>query len=308
MDTIESMKTFLQVNESGSFTKAAERLETSSANVSRAISALEQHLSTRLLHRTTRRIALTEAGQRYLLRCEQILANVEEAEAEARDAQMNPVGRLRLHAMPALANKYLVKAVSAYRELYPAVSFDITLANRIPELIEEGIDVSIIMAPQLPDSSLIAKVIGQTYSILCASPVYLAEHGMPTNPADLEQHQGIKMASSVLPLDYWELTSAIGDASVDIKNSPFQVNVGSTVKQAIMHGMGIGMIPIFSVVDELASGSLIRVLPDYRGTLFNVYALYPSRAYLDAKTSSWVDFLSLHLPDELASDSERLTE
>lgn len=308
MDTIESMKTFLQVNESGSFTKAAERLETSSANVSRAISALEQHLSTRLLHRTTRRIALTEAGQRYMLRCEQILANVEEAEAEARDAQMNPVGRLRLHAMPALANKYLVKAVSAYRELYPAVSFDITLANRIPELIEEGIDVSIIMAPQLPDSSLIAKVIGQTYSILCASPAYLAEHGMPTNPADLEQHQGIKMASSVLPLDYWELTSAIGDASVDIKNSPFQVNVGSTVKQAIMHDMGIGMIPIFSVVDELASGSLIRVLPDYRGTLFNVYALYPSRAYLDAKTSSWVDFLSLHLPDELASDSERLTE
>lgn len=308
MNTIESMKTFMQVIESGSFTKAAERLETSSANVSRAISALEQHLSTRLLHRTTRRIALTEAGQRYLLRCEQILANVEEAEAEARDAQMNPVGRLRLHVMPALANKYIVSALSSYRQLYPAVTFEMTLANRIPDLIEEGIDVSVIMAPQLPDSSLIAKVIGQTYSILCVSPDYVAEHGMPITTAEVEEHQCIKMASTVLPLDYWELTSADGDATIDIRNSPFQVNVSSTVKQAIMHGMGIGMIPIFNVVDELASGTLIRVLPEYRGTLFNVYALYPSRAYLDAKTSSWVDFLSLHLPDELARDCERETE
>ncbi|WP_417499686.1 LysR family transcriptional regulator [Methylophaga sp.] len=304
MDTIDSMKTFLQVIESGSFTKAAERLETSSANVSRAISALEQHLSTRLLHRTTRRIALTEAGQRYLLRCEQILANVEEAEAEARDAQMNPVGRLRLHTMPALANKYIVKAVTAYRELYPAVSFDITLANRIPDLIEEGIDVSIIMAPQLSDSSLISKIIGQTYSILCVSPDYLAEYGMPTTPTEVEAHQCIKMASTVLPLDHWEMTSDHGDAIIEIKNSPFQVNVSSTVKEAILHGMGIGMVPIFNVTNELASGSLIRVLPNYRGTLFNVYALYPSRAYLDAKTSSWVDFLRDNLPDALARDCE----
>ncbi|HEC73802.1 MAG TPA: LysR family transcriptional regulator [Methylophaga aminisulfidivorans] len=307
MNTLDAMHTFLQVVQSGSFTRAAEKLESSGANVSRAVSALEKHLGTRLLHRTTRQIALTEAGKRYVIRCEEILSSVDEAEAEARHAQITPVGRLRIHVMPALANHYIVKAIAAYRQLYPMVSFEMTLANRIPDLIEEGFDVSIVMAHQLPDSSLISKPIGQTYSVLCASPDYLEQHGIPTEPKQLEQHECLSMQSTVLPLDYWELESDFDQHIVNLTHSPFTVNVGSTLREAIINSLGIGMIPLFSVHDDLHEGRLVRVLPDYRAKTFTVHALYPSKTYIDAKTTTWITFLSEYLPQRLAEDTTMLS-
>ena len=300
MDTLESMRIFMHVVESGSFTNAADRLHTNTTYISRAIANLENHLSTRLLHRTTRRIALTEAGQRYLLRCEQILSYIEEAEAEASDAHSHPVGKLRLHAMPGLARHYIVEAIANYRQQNTMVNFELTLANRIPDLIEEGYDVSIIMAPSLPDSSLISKRIGRTYSILCTSPAYAEKHGLPQTPAELADHDCLRIDSTVLPLEDWELEGPSGSETVRISQSPFQVNVGDTLRESIRLGMGIGMIPIFTAVNGLIDGSLIRVLPDYKAQSFNVYALYPSRMYLDAKTRTWVDFLSETIPQKLA--------
>ena len=147
MDILFNMRAFVSVAETGSFTAAAQRLDLTTAYVSRAVAKLEAHLQTRLLHRTTRRIALTEAGQRYLMRAQQILAYIEEAEAEAGDAHARPSGTLKVHAMTGIGQHYLIKAISQYCETYPEVGFDLTLANRITDILDEGYDISVVIAP-----------------------------------------------------------------------------------------------------------------------------------------------------------------
>ena len=165
MDTLQNMRAFSCVAEAGSFTAAAVQLDTTTANVSRAVSNLEAHLQTRLLNRTTRRIALTEAGKRYLLRCEQILAYVEEAEAEASDAHARPAGQLKVHTMTGIGQHFVIDAIARYRKTHPDVTFDLTMANRVPDLLDEGYDVSIVLARELPDSGFVSQRLGMTYSI-----------------------------------------------------------------------------------------------------------------------------------------------
>jgi DNA-binding transcriptional LysR family regulator len=179
MDTLQNMRVFVRVVEEGSFTAAAQHLNTTTAYASRAISDLEAHLHTRLLNRTTRGIALTEAGERYLQRCEQILAYVEEAEAEASDAHARPSGKLKVHAMTSFGQHYVVPAVSDYHERYPEVHVELTLAQRIPDLLDEGYDVSLVLAESLPDSGLVSQRLGSGFSITCAAPAYLERHGVP---------------------------------------------------------------------------------------------------------------------------------
>lgn len=195
MDILFNMRAFVSVAETGSFTAAAQRLDLTTAYVSRAVAKLEAHLQTRLLHRTTRRIALTEAGQRYLMRAQQILAYIEEAEAEAGDAHARPSGTLKVHAMTGIGQHYLIKAISQYCETYPEVGFDLTLANRITDILDEGYDISVVIAPELPDSGFVSKCIGQTYSILCASPGYIAAHGFPKLPAELSAHRCLRLVN-----------------------------------------------------------------------------------------------------------------
>ena len=195
MDTLQTMRAFVCVAETGSFTAAAQQLGTTTAYVSRAVANLETHLRARLLNRTTRRIALTEAGQRYLLRCEQILAYVEEAEAEAGDAHARPAGRLRVHSMTGIGQHYVIRAIAGYRQQHPEVSFELTMANRVPDLLDEGFDVAIVVATELPDSGLVSQRIGETYSILCASPSYIEARGAPRTPSDLVNHDCLRLVS-----------------------------------------------------------------------------------------------------------------
>ena len=180
MDILFNMRAFVSVAETGSFTAAAQRLDLTTAYVSRAVAKLEAHLQTRLLHRTTRRIALTEAGQRYLMRAQQILAYIEEAEAEAGDAHARPSGTLKVHAMTGIGQHYVIRAIAGYRQQYRDVTFDLPMANRVPDLLDEGFDVAIVVASELPDSGFISQRIGETYSILCASPEYLRLNGTPS--------------------------------------------------------------------------------------------------------------------------------
>ena len=155
MDTLQNMRVFVRVVEAGSFTGAAQHLNTTTAYASRAVSDLEAHLRTRLLNRTTRRIALTEAGERYLQRCEQILAYVDQAEAEAGDAHARPSGKLKVHAMTSFGQHYVVPAVGRYQQQYPDVHVELTLAQRMPDLLDEGYDVSVVLASDLPVSGLV---------------------------------------------------------------------------------------------------------------------------------------------------------
>ena len=196
MNVFQAMHFFVVVAQSGSFTAAAEILDTTTTNVSRAITSLEARLKTRLMNRTTRRLALTSAGVLYLQRCERILDDVREAEEEAGTAQTLPEGRLKIHAMSSVGNHYVIDAIAKYREIHPSVMFDLTLTNRLPDLLEEGYDMSIVLARDLPDSGFVAQRLGITYSILCASPGYLNKRGHPDHPRDLIKHDCLRVVGN----------------------------------------------------------------------------------------------------------------
>ncbi|OJT49261.1 LysR family transcriptional regulator [Pseudomonas moraviensis] len=304
MDVFQSMRFFVAVAQSGSFTAAADLLDTTTTNVSKAVSALEARLHTRLINRTTRRLALTEAGVRYLQRCERILDDVREADEEAGIAQTLPVGRLKIHAMSAIGNHYVIEAIARYREIHPTVMFDLTLTNRVPDLLEEGNDMSIVLGRELPDSGFVAQRLGITYSILCASPAYIAKRGMPISPSHLGEHECLRIVNTVMPVENWTFEGPSGAQTITIATSPLHLNTADGMTIAIRKGMGVGIQPIASAVDGLREGSLVRVLPEYRLEELNLYAIYPSRKFVDAKTKTWVDFLKQSIPELLASDEK----
>lgn len=306
MDILFNMRAFVCVAETGSFTAAAARLDLTTSYVSRAVATLEAHLRTRLLHRTTRRIALTEAGQRYLMRCEQILAYIEEAEAEASDAHARPAGTLKVHAMTGIGQHYLIEAAAGYNDKYPDVSFDLTLANRTTDILDEGYDISVVIARELPDSGFISKQLGKTYSVLCASPSYIEKHGAVRLPADLAKHRCLRLVNSVMSLDKWLLDGPDGQELVTVNQTPFQVNTADAMSVALKAGMGIGVMPIYAALQSLQDGSLVRVLPNHSLFPLGVYALYPSRQYLDAKIRTWVEFLRDYMPQRLEADEQSL--
>ncbi|GLU32650.1 LysR family transcriptional regulator [Trinickia caryophylli] len=308
MDTLQNMRVFMRVVESGSFTAAAQHLNTTTAYASRAVSDLEAHLHTRLLNRTTRRIALTEAGERYLQRCEQILAYVEEAEAEASDAHARPSGKLRMHAMASFGGHYVVPAIGRYRQRYPEVSVDLTLAQRIPDLLDEGYDVSVVLGYHLPDSGLVSQRLGSLFSIVCASPAYLEKHGVPKTPSDLTQHICLRMVTPGSTFDKWSFDGPHGIETFALPGSPFQVNGAEAMAIAVREGMGIAVLPTYTAMRWLRNGDLVWVMPEYTSQPMNIYALYSSREYLDAKIRTWVDFLREEVPQTLAAEQAALRQ
>ena len=306
MDTLQNMRVFVRVVEAGSFTGAAQQLNTTTAYASRAVSDLEAHLRTRLLNRTTRRIALTEAGERYLQRCEQILAYVDEAEAEAGHAQAQPAGKLKIHAMTSFGQHYVVPAVGAYQQLYPDVSVELTLAQRMPDLLDEGYDVALVLATDLPDSGFVSQRIASAFSIACAAPAYLERRGVPKTPADLADHTCLQLVTPVFPTAQWHFSGPDGEQTINLGPATFQVNVAEAMAVSVREGMGIGLLPIYSAIGGLRSGELVWILPEYKSQEMNVYAMYPSRQYLDAKIRTWVELLRERLPVTLASDQTEL--
>jgi DNA-binding transcriptional LysR family regulator len=308
MDTLQNMRVFSRVVEAGSFTAAAHQLNTTTAYASRAVSDLEAHLRTRLLNRTTRRIALTEAGERYLQRCEQILAYVDQAEAEAGDAHAKPSGKLKMHAWTGIGQHYIVPMISRYQMLHPSVQIELTLASRVPDLLDEGFDVSIVLGSELPDSGLIAQRLGSVFTIACASPGYIEEHGAPHLLSDLAQHTCLQLVTPAFPPNKWTFDGPNGQETINLGATPFTVNVAEAMAIAISAGMGVGVLSTSSALPGLRAGTLVRVLPEYTMELFTVFALYPSRQYLDAKIRTWVEFLRSELPGALEADEKSLQE
>jgi len=308
MDTLQNMRVFVRVVEAGSFTGAAQHMNTTTAYASRAVSDLEAHLRTRLLNRTTRRIALTEAGERYLQRCEQILAYVDQAEAEAGNAHAHPSGKLKVHAMTSFGQHYVVPAVSRYQQINPEVQVELTLAQRMPDLLEEGYDVALVLAQNLSDSGFVSQRLASTFSIVCASPAWLERHGVPQTLMDLQKHTCLRMVTPIFPSSQWQFDGPNGEETVQLGPMSFQVNVAEAMAGAVRESMGIGLLPVHSAIGGLASGELVWILPEYRAQQMNVYAMYPSRQYLDAKIRTWVELLREEMPVMLASEQERLKE
>ncbi|WP_158940158.1 LysR family transcriptional regulator [Burkholderia sp. S171] len=307
MDTLEMMRVFVRIAEEGSFTGAAQRMNLSTASASRLVSHLEAHLRTRLLHRSTRRVALTEAGQRYRERCERILAYVEEAEAEASNAHVIPSGRLRVHATTSFGQTYMVPAIVCYQERNSAVTVELTLSQHLPDLLDEGYDVSIqLSSTQLPDSGLVSHRLGDVHNVLCAAPSYLRDHGTPRTAQELEGQACLQIVSPAFPRDRWHLDGPRGRETVELQPSAFQVNVIDALRAALSAGVGIGALPAATALDAFRTGALIRVLPEYRLQKLTVYALYASRQYLDAKIRTFIEFLREFIPQALVDDDAAL--
>jgi DNA-binding transcriptional LysR family regulator len=302
MDTLQSMRVFSRVVEAGSFTIAAQKLNTTTAQTSRSVADLEAHLRTRLLHRTTRKIALTDAGQRYLERCQQILHDIGQAEGEARDAQENPRGKLRVHSMTSFGIRYLMPLIARYGERFPEVNIDLTLLQRVPDLLEDGFDVSLVLAKELANSNHVSQRIGSSFSVACASPDYIAQRGVPGRPAELDGHACVQLVTPLGASDMWVFNGDGGSEKYNLNGNTFRVNIPEALAAGVAAGMGVGVLPISAIGGLLASGRLVRVLPEYKLDELNIYAIYPSRQYLDAKIRTWIGFLRDELPAALAMD------
>lgn len=300
IDLLHCMQAFVRVAESGSFCRAAQQLEISSPTVSRQVAALEEQLRARLLQRTTRSLALTEAGQRYLKRCKTIFAELESAAAEASSAQSRAVGCLRLHTITEFGLEYLMPLVGRYLEQHPQVSIDLSLTEQTPALLDEGLDVLVTLALGLPDSDFVAQRLGQIHSVLCAAPAYLERHGVPTRPAQLHEHRCILLADPLYPQGWY-----FGPEVTFRFQNVLRVNQPEAACQAAASGLGVCLLPSFVAAKAFSEGRLLRLMPDYQLHPREVYALYSSRRFLDAKIRTWVEHLKAHLPK--AFERDRLT-
>ncbi|KHK56049.1 LysR family transcriptional regulator [Burkholderia sp. A9] len=307
MDMLENMRTFVRVVQAGSFTAVAKQTDVATAQVSRAVASLEAYAQIRLLDRTTRKIALTDNGRRYFERLLSILGDVDQANAEARNALVRPYGRLRVHTMPGLGQSHVTASAVAYQASFPDVAIEMTYSQRMPNLVEEGYDVSIVTASSLPDSGYIAHSCGRSCSVLVASRAYLDRCGVPSTPADLANHTCLRLDTPAEASGEWLLHGAGGETvSHAVLAAPFQANAPEALSIALRAGLGIGSLAIYSIVDDLRSGRLVRVLPDYRLTMLDVYAMYASRRFLDAKVRTFVDHLRATLAPALKADQHAL--
>jgi DNA-binding transcriptional LysR family regulator len=298
------MRVFVRVVEAGSFTAAAQSLDSTTGVMSRAVSELEEHLRTRLLNRSTRRLALTSAGEQYLERCQQILADVDSAEEEASSAHECPAGTLRIFSFASIGHNYVLPAISKYRAKYSEVMVELTLSQSTPDLFGGGSDVAIVVASSLPDSAMVAHLLGSTCSILCASADYVRSRGAPQRPSDLAQHECLTLNTPAVPghsTHSWLLEGPVDSELIQV-SGPLEVNVADSVAVAVREGLGIGILPLYAAAEGLRNGTLVRVLPDHTLHEMSIYALYASRKFVDAKTRTWIDFLRAHLPEVIAQD------
>lgn len=289
MDRFSSMSSFVSVVESGSFVRAAERLGASTSNLSRLISDLEQHLGVRLLNRTTRRLSLTEAGQAFYERAVQLLADLDEAEALASSAAASPRGTLRITCSHAMGVQRIAPAVAQFNARHPDVRFEISVSDRIVDLVEEGFDLAIRISPTNNDQ-LVARRLGLVRLWLAASPAYLAAHGTPRQPADLSTHAALTYAYSPNPR-LWRLVDRNGIAHEVRVAGPLHCNSGDLSVAAATAGLGVVMEPDFMLQPALHTGALVRVMPDYEGPSADIWAVYPSRRHLSAKVRVFVDHI-----------------
>ncbi|KXS32545.1 MAG: LysR family transcriptional regulator [Candidatus Gallionella acididurans] len=288
MDTLTSMRVFTTVVGTGSFTGASDRLDMSRAMVSKYVFNLEEHLGTRLLNRTTRRLSLTESGLAYYERCLQIISDVEEAEQAAGQLTTTPRGTLKITMPFAFGLHRLGPVIADYVHLHSEVKLDLSLNDRYVDLIEEGFDLAIRIGT-LPESRLIARKLGVASSIVCASPAYLKQHGIPTQPSDLNNHSclGYTYTNSG---NEWRFKNKEMEEVVHITGA-IKANNGDMLRHAALNGGGLILQPLFIVEDDLQSGRLVQVLGDYTSTEYGIYAVYPSRKFLSAKVRTFVDFL-----------------
>jgi DNA-binding transcriptional LysR family regulator len=292
MDKYQEMRVFAAVADAGSFVAAAQALGMSKAAVSRYVSDLEQRLAVRLMHRTTRKLSLTEEGELFLARSREILATIDASEAEVSTRSDTASGLLKLSVPVSFGIRHLAPLWSEFLQAHPQVTLDVQLADRVIDLVDEGFDLAVRIA-RLPDSSLVSRKLASTRLVLSAAPQYLDRRGTPTHPSDLASHD--VLGYSLLAMgDHWQFTGPAGPVSVKVRPRLW-TNNGDTCIAACLRGAGIQLQPTFLVANELASGRLVEVLPQYPSLELGIYAVYPTRKFVLPKVRALVEFLSAKL-------------
>ena len=289
MDISYAMRVLVQVVDSGSFVRAADALGTSNAAVTRQIASLESHLGARLLHRTTRRLSLTDAGAEFCARSRVILEEIAEAEAVAGQGSAQPFGLLRISAPLSFGLMQLARFLPGFRERHPQLRLDIDLSDRVVDLANEGVDVALRIASKL-DGNLVARRIAPVSMVVCASPDYLKRRGTPKIPAELVDHATLSF-SYLWAGDEWPFTDAHGDLT-RVKVSPaVHATNGDLLRELAVAGGGIIMQPTFIVASELERGTLVPILAAYQTLELSLFAVYLSRRHLSNKVRVFIDEL-----------------
>jgi DNA-binding transcriptional LysR family regulator len=290
MDQLQAMRVFTRVVELGSFTLAARRMGMSPAAVTRSISMLESHLNSRLLNRTTRSVALTEHGQEYLEGCREIIQKLEEMESMLTQTTSNPFGTLRIAAPTPFATTELAKPLSAYRTLHPRVNFSIATFDTHVDMVDGGFDVCFADDRFPVASHLVRRPLTSFREVLVASPAYLALSEVPRVPTELNHHALLTVSDGTSST--WEFTDG---------KQVFRIKPGGTltatsctmVRIAALNHMGIALLPLSYVCEDISRNTLIHLLPEFRlnGAARSISILYTGRNFLSSKVRSFVDFV-----------------
>jgi DNA-binding transcriptional LysR family regulator len=293
LDMLPALVLFARIVQYGSLTAAAQYSGLSRSAVSKQLSALEEKLATRLLQRSTRSVTLTEAGKQILDEARRIQEALDRVQTLSEELQGQVTGHLKVSCSSGIGRVHLVPVVKQFCALYPDVHVQLLLEDRLVDLIDEQIDVAIRVG-HLPDSSLVALPLGQMTWVVCASPDYLNKNGRPKKPADLLQHDCLHYRNNKSAFDHWLFKGPDGEESISI-NGSLSINDSTALIQAAEQGQGIVWIDKNSLGDALEQGRLVQVLQNYAlEEGYPIYALYPARHHLPAKTRKFVDFLAEH--------------
>jgi DNA-binding transcriptional LysR family regulator len=293
MDRLTATRVFVEVVERGSQTAAAEALEMSRAMVSRYLGELEAWVGARLLHRTTRKLSLTGAGEQLLGQCREMLAMAEAMQSVSRTDQAAPRGTLRIACSQSLAQAWLVHALDDFIGLYPQVSVDLLVGSEAVNLVEARIDLALRITNQL-DPNLIARQLAVCRSVVCATPAYLEKHGTPQRPEDLAQHNCLSYA--YFGRSIWEFIRAGEPYAVAVSGN-LSANESMVLLEAVLADIGISLQPRYSVSAHLRSGALVQLLPDYEPQQLGIHALYGTRRQMPPALRALLDFLIERLAD-----------
>jgi len=300
MDRVAGMAVFTKVVATGSFSAAARELRVSQASVTKQIKELEGWLGARLLNRTTRRLSLTEVGAGFYERSTRILEAVAEARSAARALQTAPRGRLRINAPVSFGLLHLAPAVTEFLNVYPDVSIEMLVNDRVVDLLEGEFDVGVRIG-RLGDSSLIARRIAPVRLVICAAPEYLARHAVPQTPEDLASHNCLEY-TYFESRGEWHLRDPTGADIVVPVSGRYLANNADVLRSTALAGGGIILVPTFLIGDDLRAGRLVRLLSNYPPPEQALHALYPPGRHLSAKVRTFVDFLVVRFGGEPAWD------
>lgn len=293
------MKVFVRVVEAGSFVAAAGKLKLSTTATSRLVADLESHLGTRLLQRTTRRLHLTEPGQRFFDRARDLLGGLEDAEAEAGVGTQAPSGLLRITTPATFGTLHLTRLFPKYQERYPQVTLEVLAIDRMVDLVNDGFDLAVRLSTE-HQPTYVARKLATIHLAVCASPGYLKRHGSPRTPQDLTQHNCLTQTHTAYA-DKWLFEGPKGTAEVPVRGN-FRTNNGELLRSAALAGEGIILEPTFIVGEDLARGDLVPLLREWHVPEWSAVVLYPSRRFVPARVRTFTDFLQKEFAGELPWD------